>query len=122
MNTHHEETVINGILNYRKSFTDKWKPYNKKELTKIINILREKMNNELIVDKNNDFKLPPEDITYYNQINDDIVKVLKIEKTKLSEKLNACVDMLDRVLLHIDLDDVNPSLKKQIQELLNKIK
>jgi len=41
MNTHHEETVINGILNYRKSFTDKWKPYNKKELTKIINILRE---------------------------------------------------------------------------------
>lgn len=52
MNTHHEETVINGILNYRKSFTDKWKPYNKKELTKIINILREKMNNELIVDKN----------------------------------------------------------------------
>jgi len=42
-------------------------------------------------------------------------------KEKLYQDLDECVDMLDRVLLHIDLDDVNPPLKKQIQELLNKI-
>ena len=52
MNTHHEETVINGVLNYRKSFTDKWKPYTKKELSRIINILRENINNDLLVNKN----------------------------------------------------------------------
>ena len=28
-------------------------------------------------------------------------------------------DMLNRVLIHVDLDDVNPALKKQIEELLN---
>ena len=42
-------------------------------------------------------------------------------RDKLHKKLDECVDMLDRVLMHVDLDDVNPSLKKQIQELLNKI-
>ena len=42
-------------------------------------------------------------------------------KEKLYQDLDECVDMLDRVLMHVDLDDVNPSLKKQIQELLNKI-
>ena len=42
-------------------------------------------------------------------------------RDKLHKKLDECVDMLDRVLLHVDLDDVNPSMKKQIQELLNKI-
>lgn len=52
MNIHYEETVINGILHYRKSFNNKWKPYGRKELTKIINILRENINNDLIVDKN----------------------------------------------------------------------
>jgi len=59
--------------------------------------------------------------TRRNQIHEDIIRVLKIEKTKISEQLDECVDMLDRVLLHVDLDDVNPSMKKQIQELLNKI-
>lgn len=43
-------------------------------------------------------------------------------KQKLYQDLDECVDMLDRVLLHVDLDDVNPSLKNQIQELLNKIR
>ena len=42
-------------------------------------------------------------------------------KEKLYQDLDECVDMLDRVLMHVDLDDVNPPLKKQIQELLNKI-
>lgn len=42
-------------------------------------------------------------------------------RDKLHKKLDECVDMLDRVLMHVDLDDVNPSLKKPIQELLNKI-
>ena len=42
-------------------------------------------------------------------------------RDKLHKQLDECVDMLDRVLMHVDLDDVNPSLKKQIQELLNKI-
>lgn len=42
-------------------------------------------------------------------------------RDKLHKQLDECVDMLDRVLLHVDLDDVNPPLKKQIQELLNKI-
>jgi len=42
-------------------------------------------------------------------------------RNKLHKQLDECVDMLDRVLMHVDLDDVNPSLKKQIQELLNKI-
>ena len=43
-------------------------------------------------------------------------------KQKLYQDLDECVDMLDRVLLHVDLDDVYPSLKNQIQELLNKIR
>jgi len=59
--------------------------------------------------------------TRRNQIHEDTIRVLKMEKTKISEQLDECVDMLDRVLLHVDLDDVNPSMKKQIQELLNKI-
>ncbi len=42
-------------------------------------------------------------------------------KQKLYQDLDECVYMLDRVLMHVDLDDVNPPLKKQIQELLNKI-
>ena len=42
-------------------------------------------------------------------------------RDKLHKQLDECIDMLDRVLLHVDLDDVNPSLKNQIQELLNKI-
>lgn len=42
-------------------------------------------------------------------------------KEKLYQDLDECISMLDRVLLHVDLDDVNPSMKKQIQELLNKI-
>lgn len=42
-------------------------------------------------------------------------------RDKLHKQPDECVDMLDRVLMHVDLDDVNPSLKKQIQELLNKI-
>ena len=42
-------------------------------------------------------------------------------RDKLHKQLDECVDMLDRVLMHVDLDDVNPPLKKQIQELLNKI-
>jgi hypothetical protein len=42
-------------------------------------------------------------------------------KQSLYQDLDECVDMLNRVLLHVDLDDVNPPLKKQIQELLNKI-
>ena len=42
-------------------------------------------------------------------------------RNKLHKQLDECVDMLDRVLMHVDLDDVNPSMKKQIQELLNKI-
>lgn len=52
MSIHHEETIINGVLNYRKSFTDNWKPYSKEELTKMVNILRENTNNNSIIDKN----------------------------------------------------------------------
>lgn len=43
-------------------------------------------------------------------------------RDKLHKQLDECVDMLDRVLLHIDLDDVNPSMKKQIQTLLDKVR
>jgi len=48
MNTHHEEKIINGVLNYRKSFTSKWKPYTKKELTKMIDILQKNVNDDLL--------------------------------------------------------------------------
>lgn len=43
-------------------------------------------------------------------------------KEKLYQQLDECIDMLDRVLMHVDLDDVNPSMKKQIQTLLDKVK
>lgn len=59
MNIHHEEKVIDGVLNYRKSFTDKWKPYTKKELTKIVNILRENANNDLTLDRTKIIKSEP---------------------------------------------------------------
>lgn len=42
-------------------------------------------------------------------------------KEKLYQDLDECISMLDRVLMHVDLDDTNPSIKKQIRELLNKI-
>lgn len=43
-------------------------------------------------------------------------------KEKLYQQLDECIDMLDRVLMHVDLDDVNPSMKKQIQTLLDKVR
>ena len=43
-------------------------------------------------------------------------------KDKLHKQLDECIDMLDRVLMHVDLDDVNPSMKKQIQTLLDKVR
>lgn len=43
-------------------------------------------------------------------------------KMKLYQQLDECIDMLDRVLMHVDLDDVNPSMKKQIQTLLDKVR
>ena len=43
-------------------------------------------------------------------------------RDKLHKQLDECIDMLDRVLMHVDLDDVNPSMKKQIQTLLDKVR
>ena len=43
-------------------------------------------------------------------------------KEKLYQQLDECIDMLDIVLMHVDLDDVNPSMKKQIQTLLDKVR
>jgi hypothetical protein len=43
-------------------------------------------------------------------------------KEKLYQQLDECINMLDRVLMHVDLDDVNPSMKKQIQTLLDKVR
>ena len=43
-------------------------------------------------------------------------------RNKLHKQLDECIDMLDRVLMHVDLDDVNPSMKKQIQTLLDKVR
>lgn len=59
MNIHHEEKIINGVLNQRKSFSEKWKSYTKKELTKMVIILRESSNNDLIVDKTKIIKTEP---------------------------------------------------------------
>ena len=57
-----------------------------------------------------------------NQIHEDIIRVLKIEKTKLSEQLDECVDMLDRILLHVDIGYTNPSMETEIKEFLKKIR
>ncbi len=58
MNIHHEEMIINGILNYRKSFKDKWKPYSKEELTKMVSNLQKTTNN-ILVNENKIIKTNP---------------------------------------------------------------
>lgn len=42
-------------------------------------------------------------------------------RDKLHKKLDECVGMLNRVLLHVDLDYHNPSMKEAIKELLDNV-
>ena len=58
MNIHHEEMIIKGILNYRKSFKDEWKPYNLEELTKMVSNLQKTTNN-VLVNENKIIKTKP---------------------------------------------------------------
>ena len=60
--------------------------------------------------------------TRRKQIHEDIIRVLKIEKTKLHKQLDECVDMLDRILLHVDVGYTNPSMETEIKEFLKKIR
>jgi ribosome biogenesis GTPase A len=43
-------------------------------------------------------------------------------RDKLHKQLDECVDMLDRILLHVDIGYTNPSMETEIKEFLKKIR
>ena len=43
-------------------------------------------------------------------------------RDKLHKQLDECVDMLDRILLHVDVGYTNPSMETEIKEFLKKIR
>ena len=43
-------------------------------------------------------------------------------RDKLHKQLDECVDILDRILLHVDVGYTNPSMETEIKEFLKKIR
>jgi len=43
-------------------------------------------------------------------------------RDKLHKQLDQCVNLLDRILLHVDIGYTNPSMEMEIKEFLKKIR